>query len=318
MRLNPSIKLGFLAITLSFTAICATLTTSQTTLAAPDPASKAVYQQFQIFSKNAVKSTPSLIQARKYLLNHINEVSPWQATLMTLQLENMQNIKLADFDQKMVAELFQSVLYEAHSSIGYEQKLTFSSLLKVIKDPTVRKLLQEASDLGFKLETSEGIYYPIINYETYKKFQPYVKPDIAAYIDIMAAESNQPTTSDAAFIITWDELIRRTLEKEAFLNNFPSSNRTSAVKNSLYVGYLFYGSDNSPAYDWYTEEEIRTIDPEVKKAYEKAVANREPNTKSVLLDTVDKILHLLDKSNDELTPEIKEITDHVESLFAND
>lgn len=317
MRLNPSIKLGFLAITLSFTAICATLTTSQTTLAAPDPASKAVYQQFQIFSKNAVKSTPSLIQARKYLLNHINEVSPWQATLMTLQLENMQNIKLADLDQKMVAELFQSVLYEAHSSIGYEQKLTFSSLLKVIKDPTVRKLLQEASDLGFKLETSEGIYYPIINYETYKKFQPYVKPDIAAYIDIMAAESNQPTTSDAAFIITWDELIRRTLEKEAFLNNFPSSNRTSAVKNSLYVGYLFYGSDNSPAYDWYTEEEIRTIDPEVKKAYEKAVANREPNTKSVLLDTVDKILHLLDKSNDELTPEIKEITDHVESLFAN-
>lgn len=165
----------------------------------------------------------------------------------------------------MYTELFQSVLYEAHSSIGYEQKLTYSSLLKVIKDPTVRKLLQEASDLRFKLETSEGLYYPIINYEMYKKFQPYVKPDIFAYIDIMAAESNQPTTSDAAFIITWDELIRRTLEKEAFLNNFPSSNRTSAVKNSLYVDYLFYGSDNSPAYDWYTEEEIRTIDPEVKK-----------------------------------------------------
>ncbi|WP_095205929.1 hypothetical protein [Paenibacillus sp. O199] len=317
MRLNPSIKLGFLAITLSFTAISATLITSQTTLAAPVPASKAVYHQFQMYSKNAVKSTPSLVQARKYLLNHIDEVGPWQATLMTLQLENLQKIRLADLDQKMYTELFQSVLYEAHSNIGYEQKLTYSNLLKVIKDPTVRKLLQEASDLGFKLETSEGLYYPILNYEMYKKFQPYVKPDIVAYIDIMAAESNQPTTSDAAFIITWDELIRRTLEKEAFLNNFPSSNRTSAVKNSLYVGYLFYGSDNSPAYDWYTEEEIRTIDPEVKKAYEKAVANREPNTKSVLLDTVDKILHLLDKSNDELTPEIREITDHVESLFAN-
>lgn len=55
-------------------------------------------------------------------------------------------------------------------------------------------------------------------------------------------------------------------EKEACLNNFPSSYRTSAFKNSPYVGYLFYGSNNSPAYNWYTEEEIRTIDPDVKKA----------------------------------------------------
>lgn len=318
MRLNPSIKLSFLAITLGFTAISASLTAPQTTWAAPVPASQTVYHQYQIYWKNAVKSTHSLIQARKYLLNHIDEVGPWQATLMTLQLENLQRIKLADLDQKMYTELFQSVLSQAHSNIGYEQQLTYSRLLKEIKHPTVLKLLQEASDMGFKLETSEGLYYPIINYEVYKKFQPYVNPDIVAYIDIMAAESNQATTSDAAFVITWDELIRRTLEKEAFLNNFPSSNRASAVKNSLYVGYLFYGSDNSPAYDWYTEEEIRTIDPVVKKAYQKAVASRELNTKSVLLDTVEKILHFLDDSNDELTPEIKEITDHVESLFADD
>ncbi|UPK41810.1 hypothetical protein [Paenibacillus pabuli] len=318
MRKKSSVKIGFLAMTISFTAICAALTTPQITLAAPVSASKAVYHQFQIYWKNAAKSTSSLIQARKYLLNHIDEVSPWQATLMTLQLENLQKIRLADLDQQMYTERFQKVLEEAHSNIGYEQKLTYSYLLKVIKDPAVRKLLQEAADLGFKLETSEGLYYPIINYEVYKKFQPYVKPDIVAYIDIMAAESNQPTTSDAAFMITWDELIRRTLEKEAFLNNFPNSNRTSAVDSSLYVSYLFYGSDNSPAYDWYTEEEIRTVDTEVKKAYEKVVANREPNSKSILLDTVEKILHLLDESNDELTPEIKEIIEYVENKFSND
>lgn len=106
MRLNPSIKLGFLAITLSFTAICATLTTSQTTLAAPDAASKTVYQQFQIFSKNAVKSTPSLDQARKYLLNHIDEVGPWQATLMTLQLENLQRSDWLTWIKKCIRNCF--------------------------------------------------------------------------------------------------------------------------------------------------------------------------------------------------------------------
>ncbi|QOS79768.1 hypothetical protein JNUCC31_02105 [Paenibacillus sp. JNUCC31] len=318
MRLKSSIKLSFLAITLSITAIGTTWTSSQTALAAPVSASKTVYHQFQMYWKNAMHSTCSLIQARKYLSNHIDEVGPWQATLMTLQLENLQKIQLADLDQRMYTELFQHVLSEAHSKIGYEKQLTYSRLLKEIKDPAVHKLLQEASDLGFKLETSEGLYYPIINYEMYKKFQPYVKPDIVAYIDIMAAESNQPTTSDAGLIITWNELIRRTLEKEAFLNNFPSSNRASAVKNLLFVSYLFYGSDNTPAYDWYSEEEIRTIDPEVKKAYEKAVAKREPNTQSILLDTVEKILHLLDESNNELTPEIKEIIEHVEKQFTNE
>lgn len=68
------------------------------------------------------------------------------------------------------------------------------------------------------------------------------------------------------------------MEKEAFLNNFPNSNRTSAVKQGLFVDYLFYGSDNTPAYDWYTDEEIRTMDPVVKQAYEKALAYREPDT----------------------------------------
>ncbi|WP_440109587.1 hypothetical protein [Paenibacillus sp. QZ-Y1] len=218
----------------------------------------------------------------------------------------------------MYTELVQSALSEAHTKIGYEQQLTYSSLLKEIKDPTVRKLLQEASDLGYKLETSEGIYYPIINYEVYKKFQPFVKPDIAAYIDIMATESNQMTTSDGGIIIPWDELIQRTLEKEAFLNNFPNSNRTTTVKRWLFVDYLFYGSDNTPAYDWYTDEEIRTIDPELKKAYEKALAKREPHTKSVLLDTMEKILTVLNQNNDELTPEVRKIIDPVYTQFAKE
>ncbi|MFE6075887.1 hypothetical protein ACFVQB_15550 [Paenibacillus sp. NPDC057886] len=317
MRLNNAVKLGFLAFTLGCTTIGTTLV-PQTVSAAPVPASKAVYHQFQIYWKNAVKSLASLIQARKYLMNHVHEVSSWQATLMTTQLESIQGIKLAEMDEKIYTDRIQTALSQAHSKIGYEKKPTYSSLLKEIKDPAIRKFLQQASDLGYKLETSEGIYYPVINYEAYKKFQPYVKPDIAAYIDIMAAESNQPTTSDAAIVISWDELIRRTLEKEAFLNNYPNSGCTTAVERLLFVGYLFYGSDNSPAYDWYTEEEIRTLDPEVKKAYEKAVKNRDPKTKSVLLDTIERILPLLNQNNDELTPEIEKIIESVSKQFVGE
>ncbi|MGN7413505.1 hypothetical protein [Paenibacillus sp. SAF-068] len=315
MKWNQPAKLGLLAMALGCTAIGSTLATS-TTMAAPVPASKAVYHQFQTYRTEAVKSTQSLVKARKYLMNHIDKVSPWQATLMTLQLENMQNVKLADLEYQMYTEQFQQALSQAHEQLGYEQKLTYSRLLKEIKDPAVKKILQEASDLGFKLETSEGLYYPIINYEIYQKFKPFVKADIAAYINIMATESNQMTTADAGIIIPWNELIQRTLEKEAFLNNFPNSNRTTVVKQWLFVEYLFYGSDNTPAYDWYTDEEIRTIDPEVKKAYEKALAKREPHTESILLDAMEKISLVLNQNNDELTPEVRAIIESVEQHFA--
>ncbi|MFS0868308.1 hypothetical protein [Paenibacillus xylanilyticus] len=316
MRLKHRIKLGFLAFTLGCTTIGVSFV-PPTASAASVPASKAVYSKFQIYWKNAKNSSSSLIQARKYLTNHIKEVSPWQATLMTLQLENVQKIKLAEMDETIYSNPVQSALFDAHSKMGYEQKLTYSSLLKEIKDPSIRSLLQEASDLGFKLETSEGIYYPIINYGMYKKFQPYVKPDIAAYINIMADESNQATISDAAISVTWDELIRRTLEKEAFLRNFPNSNRTSAIQNSLIVHYIFYGSDNSPAYDWYTDEEVRTLDPEVKNAYEKVIKNRDANTQSVLLDTIEQIVELLNQNHDELTPQIQKMIESVEDQFVN-
>ncbi|MCZ4136075.1 hypothetical protein BZG24_29840, partial [Escherichia coli] len=68
----------------------------------------------------------------------------------------------------------------------FKSDLTYTALVKEINVPSVRKLLQQANDLGFKMESSEGIYYPIINYEAYKRFQPFVKKDIGAYIDIMA------------------------------------------------------------------------------------------------------------------------------------
>lgn len=84
------------------------------------------------------------------------------------------------------------------------------------------------------------------------------------------------------------------------------------LKGSLYVGYLFYGSDNSPAYDWTADDEERCIDPVVKEAYEKAVQNREPGSQSVLLDAIEQILPLLDENNGQLTPEIRNI---IESLY---
>lgn len=144
-------------------------------------------------------------------------------------------------------------------------------MLKYITDDSVRALLTESYGYGYKLETSEGMYYPVMHYEGFKFFKPYIGKDIAAYIDLMAADTNKPALNDAAIVISWDELINRTLALESYVKEYPKSNRTGAVKDKLKLmeTFVFYGSNNTPAYEYLAKGELTTIDPELKQAYEK-------------------------------------------------
>ncbi|MEI2394565.1 MULTISPECIES: hypothetical protein [Paenibacillus] len=127
-------------------------------------------------------------------------------------------------------------------------------------------MLIELRDTGYKIETSEGMYYPIMHYEGFKAFKPYIAKDIAAYMDLMATESNRPATYDAGIVITWDEIIARAVIMEDFVQNYPKFNRVSVVQTELgyAVSRTFYGTDNTPAYDY----EDEAVDPALKKAYE--------------------------------------------------
>ncbi len=46
-------------------------------------------------------------------------------------------------------------------------------------------------DSGYKLIYEEGMFYPIIDYEFYKKYSNNVTDDIREYINVMAVESNE-------------------------------------------------------------------------------------------------------------------------------
>jgi hypothetical protein len=268
--------------------------------------SVAVYNQFEKY----VKSPASLGQARKYLINHIDEVNLWQATIMTLHLENAQMAHLDTFSKKLYPEKIQKAIDSALRAKDYQRsELTYTYLLSVIKDSSIRAVLIESRDKGYKIETSEGMYYPVMHYEGFKVFKPYITKDIAAYIDIMARESNKPTIFDAAIVISWNELISRTLEKEAFVKKFPNSNRTLRIKNNLSqsLGLVFYGSSNTPAYGY---EKPMKLDPELREAYDKAVGTGSPS--SGVIKKIKGLLELLDKSGNELTPAIES---YIENLL---
>lgn len=220
---------------------------AQPAYAAGTQQSAAVYKQFQTY----VQQSSTLAKARSYLINHIDEAGLWYATQMTLQLENAQKAELPKYRGKLEAEAVRQAIDAAVRKNG----LTYASLLNNIKDPKIRAVLIEGRDNGYIIRTSEGMYYPAMNYESYKAFKPYIKTDIGTYLDMMAAESNRPSLKEAAIIISWNELLARTLVMEEFVSRYPLSDRLEAVKLALWSKKvnLFIGSGNSPAYDYIEE-----------------------------------------------------------------
>ncbi|MFF2907863.1 hypothetical protein [Paenibacillus sp. NPDC057934] len=258
----------------------------------------AVYKQFEKY----VKNPDSLAQARNYLINHIKDVNVWYATVMTLHLENAQVVELPIFSEKMYGEKVQTAIRAA----ARPKELTYSGLLSKIIDPSVRAVLIEGRDNGYKLDSSEGMYYPVMHYEGFKIFKPFIQKDIAEYIDLMAVESNQPMTRDGGIVIGWDQVISRALSKEAFVKTYPASNRKEAVKLNLSLSRVFFGASNTPAYDGEVGEPPK-LNPKLRAAYETAL-NNGPDS-SELLQTIAKLLELLGSSNDELTPEVQQFLD---------
>ncbi|WP_051236985.1 hypothetical protein [Paenibacillus pinihumi] len=249
--------------------------------------SQAIYDQFQIY----LKAPGKLSQARKYLLNHISKTSPHHATLMTLHLENAQRADLASFTKKFETGILDGVRVESP---------TFTNLLAVVKDPAKRKLLIEARDRGYQIATQEGMYYPVINYSEYKRYSPYVNRDIAAYIDIMAVEANKPALGDAALLISWDEALKRGLEREKFLDTYKVSNRRANVERELEFSkmHIFYGANNTPLFDYDT----KTIEPGALKTYKKALENGAGSSK--LLGTLQKFMDVLEKNGGKRTADV--------------
>lgn len=287
--------------TLSAVGLSAALSLGAGIAVTPQPASAAtagqslaVYDEFQTF----VNKPETLAHARNYLINHIGKAGSWRATVMTLQLENAQKAHLPEISERFYPQKIQETIDGAYREHGDYRTMTYTRLLELIEDREVRSLLMDARDKGYKLETSEGMYYPVMHYEGFKVFGGYTMPDITQYIQLMATESNSPTAFDGAIVISWEELVQRALDKEAFVKEYPGSNRAYTVKRAIKPETVFFGLNNTPAYDY--DGEI--LMPELKDAYKQAI---EVRGETWLTSLMEDTLGLLEQTDDKLTDEIR-------------
>ncbi|WP_308634568.1 hypothetical protein [Paenibacillus silvisoli] len=199
-----------------------------------------------------------------FLHEHIREVTPDHATAMVVMLESAAARERAPMEKKFGKPSIQLKL-----SKFYRAGESMSALINRTTDNDLKILLTATALRGFKIETVEGYYLPVVNYKFFSHYNPFVTADMAAYIGLKTVESDSPAVEHDGIVIGYTALINRVLSFESFLMKYPGSSRTDEVKDLIrvYTNWTFYGLLNTPLFD----AETKKLAPNAKKAFEAVI-----------------------------------------------
>lgn len=158
------------------------------------------------------------------------------------------------------------------------------------------------------------MFFPVIDYGYYQRYSTHVTYDMREYIKIMSVESNRVPAKDAALVIGWNEILKRALTQEKFINQYPDSVKINDIKElyKKYLTFTLFGLNNTPLFDYDSKEMVT----EAKNVYQKVVDN---NENSIFIETLQEYLDLLKANNYRLTEEVdkyrKSIVENLLSAF---
>lgn len=241
-----------------------------------------------------LEKNPKLTELAGFVKENISKADTDTAAKMILEFEKQQKAYLSKLEEK----------YFEGESVQTQLMKVFNGAIDLnkidgISDNGVKELLSETIESGYKVETAEGTYFPIINYSFYKEFGAFATEDIKEYIEIMAAESDRVPAKDAALVIPWEEIIKRALNQEKFINKHGTSSKIEEVKQlyNKYVTFTLFGANNTPLFSYDNKE----MNLDAKKAYLEAAAQKES---SDYLKLIRDYLELLKKNNYKLTNDV--------------
>ncbi len=119
-------------------------------------------------------------------------------------------------------------------------------------EPELKKHLIENLSMGYRLETSEGIYYyKINNQKLVDLFGNNITNEFRDYLKLMAKESSTPYIIEENKMIAREKLAEKIVEIEIFRRTYPYSKYIEEV-DSVYKNYVstfLFGSNITPNYD---------------------------------------------------------------------
>ena len=153
----------------------------------------------------------------------------------------------------------------------------------------------------------EGSYY--INKKAdylYNLFKGRVSETMTYYLRVNKKELEEGYQADAGLVISFEELYKRVVTWEDFINKNPNFILINQAKSNYkeYFNTLLTGTDNSPIYDY----ETKMILPEIKSLYEKIIKKNEAR------NSTRKIADLYNKLKNNNFKEIEEISSQSSSV----
>ena len=196
----------------------------------------------------------------QYVNQNIDTLSKKDAATLVKGIERIQKANLPKWEKKFENEALQKELARVYQENGWSL-----DDFKGIRDEKLRTILDEAVGNGYKVETAEGFFFPVIDYNFYDQYHQAVTLDLSAYLEIMAVESELTPVKDAALMISWEEVLNRALRQEEFIKEYAASTQVEAVEKLLkrYISFALFGCNNTPLFSYETKE----MNPEAKTAY---------------------------------------------------
>lgn len=308
MKSTGRIQVLIIVTALSFGILAGCKATSHTASPAVSPTSTLEVNQDKIMKDYQVllKNSDTLIEAVKFMDENVSKVSTDNAVIMVVEFEKAQK----QFLPKLEDEFYKDN-GAVQTKINELNKPGFDiNKIDDIEDVELKALLTKTRDSGYKVETAEGMFFPIINYEFYKKYSDKVTPDIKEYIDLMAVESNNMPAKDAALVIGWEEVLKRALNQEKYIAQYKNSTKIDDVK-ALYKRYLTFtllGLNNTPLFSY----DSNLMDSDARKAYENLLKDGKD---SDFIKILNDYMEMIKKNNYKLTDDLdkyrKDILDNL-------
>ncbi|GEM_PF-4499501 len=274
-------KIPALAAMALMTALTGSILPASASAAAP------AAQASQAAAFNKLAAAGSVSGMWTFIESRASSASQASVTIWLRSLEAAQNKRLVSLEEELSAEKVQDALMNADL---YENAAWTKGARTGVAQAD--KLLDEITSQGYVLDTTEGYYFPKIDYERYLKYAKRVVPRYAEYLKLRADDTRSEMTKDAGLIISWDELVDRAERQSLYLQRYPNTPETKVVKEmyeqSLYI--TLYGTDNVQLFDY----ETNVMDYQARKAYQHHLALKSSSPYS---QTLRGYMKVLEKSN---------------------
>lgn len=231
---------------------------------------------------NAVSAKSDVSGMWTYIEKNAASSSPASVTVWLRRLETVQNKRLPGLEEALSREPIQDALMNTDGIYGDWKKGTRTG------NAQADKLLAEIENNGYVLDSTEGYFFPKIDYLRYMKQASRTTGRYADYLKIRSDETISELTKDAGLMVSWKELVERAERQSRYLVSYPNTPETETVQQmydqSLYI--VLYGTDNVPLFDYDT----RKIDPEAKAAYQKQIRTKSQSPFTKLLRNYTRVL----------------------------